>query len=371
MAVLPVVPIDASAPAPPGSSLGAPLPPPRGPLTSRLFEALRLPVHDLRWSAGADVLAATEDDRQLALYCCYELHYGGFPDVVPGWEWEPSLLALRRGLEQHLEDQLCGWVAAASVEGGRSPSGRVQRSELTTDDVVEGLWAMTRGGGGPSLSAWLAEHGTIEHVRELAAHRSAYQLKEADPHTWGIPHLGGEAKAVMVAIQAGEYGDGEAAAMHSSLFAVTMEALGLDATPNALLGRVPGATLLTTNMISLFGLHRRWRGALVGHLALFEMTSTVPMRRYAATLQRLGLGAGARRFYEVHVQADAVHEHMAAGTMVPGLLRREPELARDVLFGARALQVTEARAAGAIVAAWEAERSSLLPRVAAVRSRWS
>ena len=42
--------------------------------------------------------------------------------------------------------------------------------------------------------------------------------------------------------------------------------------------------------MSLFGLHRRRRGAIVGHLALFEMTSSVPNRRYADGLRRLGFG---------------------------------------------------------------------------------
>src|SRR5438045_2693004 len=79
----------------------------------------------------------------------------------------------------------------------------------------------------------------------------------------------------------------------------------------AYLDRLPGTTLATTNLISLFGLHRRWRGALVGHLALFEMTSVVPMARYSAALERLGVGRVARRFYDVHVEADAVHQFIA------------------------------------------------------------
>ena len=57
----------------------------------------------------------------------------------------------------------------------------------------------------------------------------------------------------------------------------TMRASG--STP---LRRLPGRAArarrsATVNLISLFGLHRRWRGALVGHLALFEMSSVVPM----------------------------------------------------------------------------------------------
>ena len=34
-------------------------------------------------------------------------------------------------------------------------------------------------------------------------HRSAYQLKEADPHTWAIPRLSGSVKAALVEVEWG------------------------------------------------------------------------------------------------------------------------------------------------------------------------
>ena len=117
-------------------------------------------------------------------------------------------------------------------------------------------------------------------MRERAKHRSAYQLKEADPHTWAIPRISGQAKATMVEIQVDEYGNGNGSRMHSALFAETMTALGLDPRPNRYLNELPGFTLATVNLISFLALHRRLRGALVGHLALFEMTSVGPMGRY-------------------------------------------------------------------------------------------
>src|SRR5581483_8197887 len=106
---------------------------------------------------------------------------------------------------------------------------------------------------------------SIRQLREFAIHRSAYQLKEADPHTWGVPRLAGRAKAALVHIQTDEYGNGDAPAMHSTLFADTMRALGLDPTYGAYVEVLPGATLATGNLVTMFGLHRRLRGALVGH----------------------------------------------------------------------------------------------------------
>jgi len=55
-------------------------------------------------------------------------------------------------------------------------------------------------------------------LRELCIHRSAYQLKEADPHSWALPRLHGGPKAALVQIQADEYGNGDPQRIHAKLF---------------------------------------------------------------------------------------------------------------------------------------------------------
>jgi hypothetical protein len=210
--------------------------------------------------------------------------------------------------------------------------------------------------------------GTLDQMREFCVHRSAYQLKEADPHTFLIPRLRGRAKAAAVTIQHDEYGQGEADAMHCELFANTMQALGLDSTYGAYLDVLPATTLATGNLVSMFGLHRGWRGAGVGHLALFEMTSVIPMQRYSNALARFGLGPDARRFYDVHVEADTWHEQVAQQELVRGFLELEPTQGATVLFGARALMEVEGRMAGALLDAWHAGRTSLLAPLPAWRA---
>ena len=89
------------------------------------------------------------------------------------------------------------------------------------------------------------------------------------------------------------------------------------------------------------------------------MTSVGPMGRYADALGQLGVGAEGARFYEVHVEADEEHQHIALERMVRGLLRDEPELARDVVFGASALTEVEGRFADHLRTSWREGRSSL------------
>ncbi len=160
-------------------------------------------------------------------------------------------------------------------------------------------------------------------------------------------------------MQGDEYGGGKPDRMHSALFAKTMRALGLDDGENAYLDRIPGVTLATVNLMSAVGLRRARRGAIVGHLAMFEMTSALPNRRYGNALRRLGFDAEATDFYDEHVEADAVHENIAAYDLAGGLARQEPELAWDIVFGARALLFLEGRFARHLMAAWEQGETSL------------
>jgi len=326
------------------------LPSPRGPTTEALSAALREPPHHLPpvpLPEGRDPLA--DDDLQLALYVCYELHYRGLPGVDERWEWSPSLLALRQALEDRFETAL----RAAVGPVGPAPA---------PEDFDIALRAIGDADEWPSLSRHIEREATFDQVLEFLVHRSAYQLKEADPHSWAIPRLSGPPKAALVEIQADEYGGGRPERMHARLFADAMEALGLDAGYGAYVDRLPAATLATVNLMSLCGLHRRLRGALVGHLALFEMTSSNPNRRYATGLRRLGIeDPAATEFFDEHVTADSVHEAIAAVDLAGGLARCEPGLADDILWGASALVAVEGRWARTLIDAWAEGRSSLLP----------
>lgn len=323
------------------------LPRPRGEVSAALLSALALPVHPLRAPRLATPIEPLGDeDLQLALYLCYELHYRGLPGVADEWEWEPALLALRRDLEAAFEAAL-----AAAVPRPPAPAA--------CEEMDLALRAIADADDAPSLSRHLERDATAEQALEFVAHRSAYQLKEADPHSWALPRLYGPPKAALVQIQADEYGNGDPARIHAQLFADTMQELGLDARYGAYIDHLPGVTLATVNLMSLFGLHRRWRGAVVGHLALFEMESSVPNRRYASGLRRLGFGERATAFFDEHVTADAIHENIAVVDLAGGLARQQPALARDILWGAATLVELDARVARHILGAWEDGVTSL------------
>jgi hypothetical protein len=325
----------------------SPLPRPRGPITEFLLAELRADVHELprlRLDSASDPLS--DEDLQLALYLCYELHYRGLAGVDERWEWEPSLLALRRELEQRFEGALRQEV----------PFDPHASQDRDVDLALREIAAAE----GPSVAKFVQREATLEHVREFLVHRSAYQLKEADPHSWAIPRLFGPPKAAIVEVQADEYGGGRADWIHAELFAKAMRALGLDSTYGAYLDLIPGVTLATVNQMSLFGLHRRWRGAIVGHLALFEMTSSIPNRRYGDGLRRLGFDGEATLFFDEHVEADAVHEQIASVDLAGGLVQQDPTLYASILWGAETLNLLAGRWASHLLTRWSNGLGSLL-----------
>jgi hypothetical protein len=327
------------------------LPEPRGPLSEALCRDLASSTSLSATAAGrvdrvasAGAAALTDEDLQISLAVLYELHYRGFEGVSEDWEWDPALLGVRAALERRHLAALRGLV------------GRI---EVTDEPIDRQLTALIAADDGPSLSSFMAKQGSLEQWREYLALRSVYHLKEADPHTFAIPRLSGRAKAAMVEIQADEYGGGSAARMHSELFAGLMAALGLDPAYGALWDDAPAAAFASVNTMSLFGLHRRWRGAALGHLTAVEMTSSEPSRRYAAGLRRLGFDERVTVFYDEHVEADAVHEQIASVDMCGSLVEEEPALAADVLFGAACSLAMDGLAAVHLLGAWEGGRSGL------------
>ena len=329
-------------------------PAPRGPLSTATLQVLTGPptqAPDLVAAAdraiddARDVLA--DDDVQLTLFALYELHYRGLDGVDDAWEWHPDLLAARVRLEGAFERAVRERVPVPDT------------SARTASQIAEALFALTAADDGPSLSGYIAKKATDEQVHEFVIQRSIYHLKEADPHSWALPRLSGRPKSALIEVQADENGGGRPGRIHAELFAGTMRALGLDDTYGAYVDQVPAPTLANVNLMSLFGLHRRLRGAIVGHLAAFEMTSSIPCRKYGNGLRRLGYGTDATYYFDEHVEADAVHEQIAGRDLAGALAEAEPNVRDDVLWGAAAYLAVDGLSGAQMLQAWQQGRSSL------------
>jgi hypothetical protein len=308
----------------------------RGAFSEALFEGLR------RWpDESPPALPEAPDgpeDAAIALWTLYEQSYLGFDDVDDDLEREPVVLAVRRRLERELEDTL------------RSR----YRAPDTTEPLAVALLKYVETHDGPSIAAYVHRDATTDQVMDLLRVRSIYHLKEADPSAWAVPRLPVAAKAALVGLQYDEYGAGDPNRLHAHLFAKGMTAAGLRPEYGAYLDEVPTEVLEQNNAMSLFGLHRRWLGAAMGHLAAFEASSSLPSRRMVQGLERLGFPPELVGYYTEHVEADAVHEQLAAHNICGALVEAEPALADDVFFGAFTCLDLEDRLADRLLTQWGA-----------------
>ena len=260
-----------------GSRRELTLPPVRGPWTASLYELLETggaamedPVIP---ACLSDVAVLDDDDLQMALYLCYELHYMGIAGRGRGMGVGAVVLRFR----------------AASRRASRRPAyaGRARPIGLCRRDG-RGTAAARRD---RSRAAALALPQAQARSISSASRRPPLRLpaQGGRPAHLGDPRLTGRAKAALVEIQIRRVRRRSSRAHALGAVRNTMARWGW--TPlRRLPRRVPGITLATVNLMSLFGLHRRLRGAIVGHLAVFEMTSSMPNRRYGDGLRRLGFG---------------------------------------------------------------------------------
>jgi phosphoglycolate phosphatase-like HAD superfamily hydrolase len=284
-------------------------------------------------------------DQQLALWTAYELSYRGFDDVDPDREWDLDVLGLRAEIEAHFEREL--------------RSATRDRIERVADDTPIGdeLLDLVAADEGPRLSAYLRRDATVEEMRDFLRERSIQQLKESDPQSFLLPRLAGAAKVALAEIQYDEYGAGRVENLHQTMYAKTLEAVGLDPRYGAYVEEVSAVSLASANVMSLFALHHRLRGAGLGHFAAFEASSSVPSRRIAAGLERLDMGSDASAYFDEHVEADSVHEQVAARDLCGSFVADHPSLRQDVVFGAACALHFDALSGVELLERWSNSRS--------------
>jgi hypothetical protein len=320
------------------------LPHPRGPLSAAVIDDLAGrstgSLAEAQVDTHTDVF--TDGDFQLALWTLYELHYRGFDEVPDAREWDPELIALRGRLEAVFEQAL------------RLPTYEfVERGLAAGEDVADQIVAVIDAVGGPPLASYLQRRATRDQVLDFMSQRSLYHLKESDPSSFVLARIGGRAKTALAELLHDEFGAGRPDRLHADLFADALKGCGLDPGYGAYVDATPATSLAVNNVMSLFGLHRRLRGASLGHLAAFETTSAVPCRRIAGGIERVGLAPVVADYFHEHVEADSVHEQVALRDICGSLVEDDPALREDVLFGAAACAYLDDIAGRELLDDWE------------------
>ena len=224
------------------------------------------------------------------------------------WEWHPSLLGLRSGSERR--------HFAALRDAGRA-AGRRPGCRST------GLAELVAADDGPSLSSHGQAARDLDQFREFVAHRSVYHLRRRTRTAGRSPGSAVRRRPRWWRSRPTSTATAAPDRMHAELFAGA-PSTGWAWTPTygAHVDEAPGGDVgdHQPDVAVRAAPTLAWRA--LGHLAAFEMTSSLPNRRYGNGLRRLGFDELATRFYDEHVEADAVHEQIAAHDMCGGARRR-------------------------------------------------
>ena len=317
------------------------IPTPCGPLSAHVHALLLDEVPSSEPLARPAAAAYDDLDLQRALWVLYELSFRGFDDVDDALEWDPTVVGVRLQLEAWLEDDLRR--ATASRVGDLAP----------VLPVGEQVLAMAAAESGPSVAAYLHRHAPREHVVDYLRERSVQQLKESDPQSFMLPRLEGAAKTALAEVQYDEFGAGRPERLHQTLYATALRAAGLDDTYGAYLEDVSALSLALANLPAMLAINRRLLPAAAGHFAVFEASSSVPSRKLAAGIERVGLDPAVADYFLEHVEADAVHEQVVARDLCGGLVEQTPSARGEVIFGAAACLELDARSGAELLGRWD------------------
>ncbi len=304
----------------------------RGPLTEALFEALRQPPDTLPRACPLPPASAPDAARRRGPPArALPLLRAALPRPAGrrrrAGSGSPTLLRAARASSRTASRRRCSTRSAAPAEaaGARARwTSRCARSPTPTT--------------ARRCRATSSARRRVEQLREFVVHRSAYQLKEADPHSWALPRLHGGAEGRARRDPGRRVRRRPRRARSTRRCSPTaMDALGLDSDATAPTSTaIPGVTLATVNLMSLLraapALARRDRRP--PRPVRDDVVDPEPALRRRAAPARASASA-ATDFFDEHVEADAVHENIAAVDLAGGLARQEPALA-PTSSGARA-----------------------------------
>jgi hypothetical protein len=338
----------------PETATSPPLPPPEGPLSDIVTRAIVRPagVHRdrLMKESVVDVLdGGIEDplgdhDLQLALDLCFELHYLSFREVDPSWEWDPALIELR----SHMEDR---FIESLADEAG--PAG----SEQSPEAVCEALGSIEQGPASAELARYVEHDCSQQQMAELMVQRSAERLRRTDAYLWSIPRLTGRVRAALAAILRTDF-------PRDALFERALRAFGLDDRIGAYRDLFPAPALATSNLPTMLSLRRRARGAMAGHLVAQKLLGPEHDHACARAMHRLGISGEPAEYCETSATSAESMVELAVSELAGRLVADEPQLAADVMFGARSYVAVQERLAEWLLGCWKDGESSLRPEQA-------
>jgi hypothetical protein len=206
-----------------------------------------------------------------------------------------------RGLATRIETAWQGWELAALD---------VQALQLEAARVAEGLRERAAEDYEPAPSTagqYFRHQATVAGYRRLLEIASVDALVEASQLSRTLGGASNRIHATMTRLLVEEYGAGKLEKKHSSYFKVMLDALSMDARPEAYLGVCPWETLAAINHSFLLCDRRRFFLRYVGGLLYTEVSVPSAFQCYRDAAARVGLRGEAMAYWDLHIKEDRRH----------------------------------------------------------------
>jgi hypothetical protein len=270
-------------------------------------------VASLRDAAPRDVR-----DRFTTLLAIYDLHLGPLEQVADAsrFQHHPAVTAIKQRCERQ-------WLY--ELEALTLPD------EIDPADPVVAMRALAARDRLPELYRWLARSASWDDVVRFLALEGGPDAGFDDLVAVCQVGLSGSAKMELATNYWDEMGDGDPAAVHTTLHDELVAAVDLPRIPIA---DQPISALARTALGGLLATNRWLQPEMLGALGLIELQAGPRCRLVLSAFDRCGAPKAAYRFYEVHAEVDPRHGKDWLDKAIVPTVQRWPQWGPRVVRGA-------------------------------------
>jgi hypothetical protein len=298
-----------------------PLSPAATPLADALSAALTVSDVD-----AIDRLAqrkpAGARDRFATLATIYALHHGPLEQVGPAarHQHRPAVAAVKTRCEEEWLDELGSLRPAANVD-----------EHLAAGDIVTAMRTLAAQERLPAVYKWLARDAPWTDIVRFLALEGGPDAGFDDLVALCQVGLSGAPKMELATNYWDEMGDGDPAAVHTTLHTQLVEALGLPRVP---LVEQPVGALARTALGGLLATNRWLQPEMLGALGLIELQAGPRCRLVLQGFDRCAAPAAAYPFYAVHAEVDPRHGKDWLAKAIAPIVDQRPEWGPRIVRGA-------------------------------------
>ncbi len=185
-------------------------------------------------------------------------------------------------------------------------------------------------GQGDPLFPWLAETADADQLRWFFEQEAAGEAGFDDLVAYTQIKLPASAKLELARNYWDEMGRGNPKGMHGPMLQRLVEAVAVNPTIETTVGE----SLALANAMTAMATCRRYAWHSVGALGVVELTAPGRSAQVAKGLQRIGLTAEERRYFDLHAVLDVKHSEAWNREALYPLVSEDPRRARAIAEGA-------------------------------------